>query len=364
MIAKLNLIALLSLLCFTACQGQQKTKDVKNETPSTNPLLCDIETGMCEMPSNETKDVKNETPSTNPLLCDIETGMCEMPSNETKDSTSEVVQTTDKKVKLVYFTDPICSSCWGIEPQLRKLKLEYGDYIDIEYRMGGLLPDWNYNSGGISKPSDVAHHWDEVSVHYDMPIDGDVWLEDPLNSSYPPSIAFKAAQLQGEEMANLFMREIREMVFLKKVNIAKWEHLATAAKNVGLNVEQLKTDFEGKAKTLFEEDLKMSRDFGVRGFPTIFFIDSAGNKETVYGSRAYSIYETAILKINSSITKIEYDKNWETLFSKYNSLTAKEFSVLSGTPRIESENLLNELFDKGILERLTSKNGSIWTLVN
>ncbi len=335
MIVKTNIIALLiSLLSFTACQGQQKINDMKNETTNTNPLLCDPETGMCEVPNNETKDV-----------------------------TSNVAQTSDKKVKLVYFTDPICSSCWGIEPQLRKLKLEYGNNIDIEYRMGGLLPDWSYNSGGINKPSDVAHHWDEVSGHYDMPIDGDIWLEDPLNSSYPPSIAFKAAQLQDEEKANLFMREIREMVFLKKINIAKWEHLAIAAENVGLNVEQLKTDFEGKAKKLFEDDLKTARDFGVRGFPTIFFLDGTGNKETIYGSKPYAFYETAILKMNSTITKSEYSKNWETLFSKYNSLTAKEFSVLSGTPRIESENLLNELSIKGELKKLTTKNGAIWSLV-
>src|SRR5690554_7289686 len=78
--------------------------------------------------------------------------------------------------------------------------------------MGGLLPDWNYNSGGISSPKDVAGHWDEVSVHYDMPIDGDLWLEDPLDSSYPPSIAFKAAEMQSEEKAHLFMREMRELV--------------------------------------------------------------------------------------------------------------------------------------------------------
>ena len=86
--------------------------------------------------------------------------------------------------------------------------MEYGDAIEIEYRMGGLLPDWSYNSGGISKPSDVAHHWDEVSEHYDMPIDGDVWLEDPLDSSYPPSIAFKAAQIQDNEKGYLFSIEV------------------------------------------------------------------------------------------------------------------------------------------------------------
>lgn len=308
--------------------------------------------------------MNNETSKNNPLLCDPETGMCEIPSNEAKDSIAKIVQSTEKQVRVVYFTDPICSSCWGIEPQLRKLKLEYGQHIDIEYRMGGLLPDWNYNSGGISKPSDVAQHWDEVSIHYDMPIDGDVWLEDPLNSSYPPSIAFKAAQLQDENKAFLFMREIREMVFLKKKNIAKWEHLATAAKNVGLNVDQLKTDYEGKAKTLFEEDLRITREFGVRGFPTIFFLDSAGNKEIVYGSKPYAFYETAIIKLNSTITKSEYSKNWETLFSKYHSLTAKEFSELSGTPRNESENLLNGLSDNGTLEKLTTKNGAIWKRKN
>lgn len=306
--------------------------------------------------------MKNETLKSNPLLCDIETGMCETQGDKANDTNTKSVKAIEKKVKLVYFTDPICSSCWGIEPQLRKLKLEYGDHIEIEYRMGGLLPDWSYNSGGIGKPSDVASHWDEVSVHYDMPIDGDLWLEDPLNSSYPPSIAYKAAQLQDEGKANLFMREMREMVFLQKKNIAKWEHLATAAEAVGLDVAQLKTDFEGKAKALFQDDLKTAREYGVRGFPTIFVVDNAGNKETVYGTRPYAFYEMAILKTNPNILKSEYSKNWEALFAIYPTLTAKEFSELSGTPREESENVLNELTNKGSLEKLSTKNGSIWKI--
>lgn len=308
--------------------------------------------------------MNNETLNNNPLLCDIETGMCETGNATINTATQGNIQSTKKSVKLIYYTDPICSSCWGIEPQLRKLKLEYGNAVEIEYRMGGLLPDWSYNSGGIEKPSDVASHWDEVSVHYDMPIDGDVWLEDPLHSSYPPSIAFKAAQLQDEDKAHLFMREIREMVFLKKKNIAKWEHIEVAAKNVGLNVEQLKTDYEGNARVLFEDDLKLGIELGVRGFPTIFFTDEAGNKETVYGTRPYVYYEMAILKLNPEATKSEYSKNWESLFEKYPTLTAKEFSELSGTPRVESENVLNELSNNGKLEKTTTKNGSIWTKKN
>lgn len=303
----------------------------------------------------------DNTTSKNPLLCDPETGVCGMP--ETNEVSGNIVEKTEKSVKVVYFTDPICSSCWGIEPQLRKLKLEYGNDIEVEYHMGGLLPDWSYNSGGISKPSDVAHHWDEVSVYYDMPIDGDVWLEDPLNSSYPPSIAFKAAQLQDKEKAILFMRELRELVFLKKKNIAKWEIIAAAAQKVGLDTTQLKTDFEGSAKTLFENDLKLAREYGVRGFPTMFFVNDGGKKETVYGTKPYPFYETAVLTINPKATKIDFAKDWESLFKKYNSLTAKEFAELSGVNRKESERILNELTSQGKLEKLTIKNGTLWTKI-
>lgn len=311
----------------------------------------------CQAQTKEKMEKNN-----NPLMCDPVEGMCGIPDSTTK--TLITAQSTEKTIKVIYFTDPICSSCWGIEPQLRKLKLEYGNSIEIEYRMGGLLPDWSYNSGDISKPSDVASHWDEVSAYYDMPIDGDVWLEDPLQSSYPPSIAFKAAQIQNKEKAIQYLREIREMVFLQKKNIAKWEHLETAAKKVGLDAVQLKKDFEGKAKALFEADLNLANSYGVRGFPTIFFLDNSGNKEIVYGSKPYAFFEKSVLKLHPTATKSLYRKDWETLFSTYNSLTLKEFSELSGTPKVESEKQLDDLVLKGNLEKLTTKNGSIWMTKN
>ena len=298
----------------------------------------------------------------NPLLCDPQVGACEIPIDSNNLEANNLTLAIKKPVKVIYFTDPICSSCWGIEPQLRKLKLEYGNSIDVEYRMGGLLPDWSYNSGGISKPSDVAHHWDEVSLLYDMPIDGDVWLEDPLSSSYPPCIAFKAAQLQDNKKAILFLREIREMVFMQKKNITKWEHLELAAQKVGLDVIQFQRDYNENAKTLFNDDLKLSKELGVRGFPTLFFTDSAGKTEKVYGTKPYTDFENAVLTLFPTATKNVYDKSGHAVFSKYPTLTAKEFSELTGTPRNECEKILNDLTAKGTLIKQTSKNGSIWKL--
>lgn len=302
--------------------------------------------------------------SVNPLLCDIETGLCEIPGLE-QNSSAQIEQAPDQtRIRVIYYTDPICSSCWGIEPQLRKLKLEYGQYLDFDYRMGGLLPDWSYNSGGISKPADVAHHWDEVSQYYDMPIDGDIWLEDPMNSSYPPSIAFKAAQLQDRDKAIQFLREMRELLFLQKKNITNWEHLSSAAQAAGLDVAQLKRDVEEKGKRLFQEDLQQARELGVRGFPTIFFVDDLGNRELVYGSKPYATYENAILRLAPTAKKSSYDPSWESLFAKFTTLTAKEFSILSETDRKESEQFLDKLTQQGNLEKYVTKNGSLWNRVS
>ena len=76
--------------------------------------------------------MKNDDLNVNPLLCDIETGMYEI-DVDSQQSTATLEETFgNRSLKLIYFTDPICLSCWGIEPQLRKLKLEYGNSIEIE----------------------------------------------------------------------------------------------------------------------------------------------------------------------------------------------------------------------------------------
>jgi len=327
----INLTIALSL-SLSNCTGQEKNNQMKKET-QINPLLCDPQTGVCEIPETAGQESQHDHAA------------------------------IEKPVRIIYFTDPICSSCWGIEPQLKKLKLEYGIHFNIEYRMGGLLPSWDiYNSGGIGKPSDVSHHWDEVSAYYQMPIDGDVWLEDPLPSSYPPSIAFKAAELQDKQKAILFLRRIREMVFLEKKNITKWEYLAIAAREVGLDVKQLKEDFEGKAKLLFQEDLDFSRQSGVRGFPTLFFTDSLTNKLTVYGFKPYEQFEQALLQLYPKATKKLYDRSPEFLFAYFKTLTTQEFAVLSGKTFEEAKKTLEDLAVKKTITRYDSKNGPLWKL--
>lgn len=327
----------ITILCFLVLaigynvEGQVKKK--KMQKTKDNAMLCDVETGVCSIPGHSDHDVKN-------------------------------LAGGEKPVKIVYFTDPICSSCWGIEPQLKKLKLEYGDEIEIEYRMGGLLPSWEvYNSGAISKPSDVAAHWDEVSHYYEMPIDGDIWLEDPLPSSYPPSIAFKAAQMQDKDKALVFLRRIREMVFLEKKNITKWEHLATAAQESGLDVAQLKQDYEGKAVQLFEEDLALAQRTGVRSFPTLVMNNKANEQLVLRGSKPYAEFTGNIIKLHPTAIEKKTGKDAQAVFHKFGTLTAKEYAVLFDMPLKTAEAELKALEAQKTVLRYDTKNGAIWRVI-
>lgn len=298
---------------------------------------------------------------TNPILCNPGTGVCELPERATTPSEQELNHTQAKPVKIIYFTDPICSSCWGIEPQLRRLKLEYGHLVEMEYRMGGLLPSWDiYDSGGISKPTDVAQHWDEVSRYYQMPIDGKVWLDDPLSSSYPPSIAFKAAELQDREKAQLFLRRLREMVFIENKNITRWEFMEEAASYAGLDTAQLKQAYAEKGKQLFEDDLQLANKMGVRGFPTLFFISIDGNAATLYGFRSYAHFEGILHQLTSSPMKRAYDIDGLTLFDSFPSLTAREFAELKGVPVQEANSLLSGYEQEGLLSSTSIRNGKLW----
>jgi putative protein-disulfide isomerase len=297
----------------------------------------------------------------NTMLCDTATGICAIPTHA--DHNTRQMSAGEKPVKITYFTDPICSFCWGIEPQLRKLKIEYGDVVEIEYRMGGLLPSWDiYNSGPISKPADVAHHWDEVSHYIEMPIDGDVWLEDPLPSSYPPSIAFKAAQLQNDEKALVFLRRIREMVFLEKKNIARWNHLAAAALESGLDTARLKQDYEGRGIQLLEQDLELTRAAGANGFPTLIFTNKEGRQTIINGARPYNEFVAAIQKLFPAAQKRSVPTDVFAVLKKLKTVTAKEYAVVFNVSQVQAENELKTMEDKKIATRYDTKNGALWRM--
>ena len=268
-----------------------------------------------------------------------------------------------KKVTVQYFTDPICSTCWIIQPALKKMSLEYGPHLDIKYYMGGLLPSWDTCEGKIKSPTDAARLWNDVNEIYHMPIDGDIWLEDPLSSSFPPSIAVKAAQLQDDDIAILYLRRIREMLFLEKKNIMRWKYLEAAASEVGLNVMAFAKAYEGRARLAFQQDLQLARDLGVRSFPHLIFSNANGQTVRLKGHLYYEDLEKAILELNPYIKRCLIDPRPVSLFRHFPTMLEEEFVLLSDLVTEDARVLLRQLGERGYIQRMPTKKGSLYKAI-
>lgn len=265
------------------------------------------------------------------------------------------------KVEILYFTDPVCSTCWLVQPQLRKLALEYGQYFEIKYHMGGLLPSWEqYNGNKIKKPSDAAQHWKEMSELHPMPISPDVWINSPLASSFPPSIAIKAAQLQSKVKAYHFHRRIKELLFVESKNITDLELLILVAQEVGLNKEIFIDDIGKLAVNKFEEDLDLATKLNVQVLPTFIFSNDLGEEIILKGYQEFSALEKAICDLYPLAIKDERKRDSYELFKLFPSLTTFEYSFLRDITNEQAEEELTKLAEQQFLVSKSNPTGTIW----
>ena len=268
----------------------------------------------------------------------------------------------EEKIDIIYYNDPICPTCWGMEPHMKKFILSYEHLFNIHYKMGGLLPYWEkYSSVLISRPLDVAKDWDAKSIDYEMPIDGDLWREDPVESSYPASIAFKAIEIQSIDKSIKYLRIIREMVFTKKKNITKWKHLFRAAKEVGCDLEQFKKDYDGSAREGFYKDIEKAKLSGIKIFPTIIMSNSLGHSINLKGYNTYDILEEELMKLYFKTKKKFYNQEGISLFEKQSSLTTKEFAELKSISLDHAESILHRFEKNNKIKAHKTKNGIVWT---
>lgn len=265
--------------------------------------------------------------------CDLRTGTCgpmDQPDEEILRAPSA------PKATILYATDPICSHCWAMEPAWRKLLYHYGDQVAFRHIYGGLLPTWEGFSApgqGIHQPADVATHWAEVAEQYGQPINPQVWLTDPLPSSYPPSIACHLVREMDGAKEEAFLRRIREAVFLEARNIARADVLTACAADVGLDPQQVATRLEQAGGTIgFKQDLQEVRRLPVFGFPTLIFTSENGEGVVLRGTQPYKRLEQALLKAAGLVPSTKKATATD-LLAAYGSGTTLEFATaLEMTP--------------------------------
>ena len=207
------------------------------------------------------------------------------------------------KIEMYYATDPLCSFCWAFEPTLRKFRYQYASYISNDTTvMGGMIEKWEKfggdSSNGIQSAADVAKHWREIGDFSRMVIDGRVWLDEPIDSSFPSSQAFQIVRRDYPEQAQAFLRKLRETVMVWNQDISKREVLAGILEEMGLDHEKILNDadsFEGRS--LLNSDLGLARALTATGFPTLVLVNEQNQGVKIVGAQPYEALESALKQI-------------------------------------------------------------------
>lgn len=230
-------------------------------------------------------------------------------------------------IEIISYTDPYCTWCWGSEPILRKLEEVYGDQLIISYVMGGLVEDMRKFSdpgagiGGELWYKQVADHWLEASDRHKMPVDEQIYydVKDDVFSTYPACIAFKAAQFQGEENGNRYLRRLREAGAAERLVIQDTEVQADLAEGIGLDRDKFIEAIENWLKELTNNKIEAKE---LKGELTDVF----------------------------------------SFISKYGKAAAKEVATVYDMTLTDTEKLLNDMTVKGLINKAKAGNGYFYSL--
>ena len=212
------------------------------------------------------------------------------------------------RVKIVYYTDPLCCWSWALEPHWQRFVTEKKGLITYSYCMGGMIPDWqkfNDPLNAVDRPVQMGPVWMEAKHLTGIMIDESIWVLDPPSSSYPGCIAVKAAGLQSKLAEELLLKRIREAVMLERKNIARVEVLADLAKETSerfpevFDYQRFITDFNsGPGRQAFRDDMAKTRYHQIGRFPSITMTEPSGTSLIITGYRPYQVLADALTAVS------------------------------------------------------------------
>lgn len=132
-----------------------------------------------------------------------------------------------------------------------------------------------------------------------MPIDGTLMIDNPVQSSYPPSRVFKVIQKNHNDgLANNYLRHAREALFVFNQNISDKAVMIEIVNKLGLDGEQIVNEAEQAiGQQLLNEDFALARRLGVRGFPSIVMINDEKKGVKIVGSRPFESYVNGLKQV-------------------------------------------------------------------
>lgn len=184
-------------------------------------------------------------------------------------------------LELIYVGDPMCSWCWGFVPVLEALERRYR--LPLRTVVGGLRP-------GTGEPVDdehrehLAHHWEEVARRSGQPFDhaslgeGGLLTGGWCYDTEPACRAVVAMREAGPGLVLPWFAHLQRAFYVEGRDVTDPDVLTDLGRSfAGEQGEGSGPDPDRLAELLIDPeiaertraDFRLSRRWGIRGFPTL-----------------------------------------------------------------------------------------------
>ncbi len=170
----------------------------------------------------------------------------------------------------IYFSDPMCSWCWGFSPVVETLRQRYRDILPLRLVMGGLRPGTDQALTPEAREQ-MLGYWGQVAKVTGQGFTGAA-LDQPgfTYDTDPAARAVVLARRTDPDAGLDYLARVQRAFYAEGRNVTDFEVLAYIAAEQGFERAPFRAalDDEGlKAETW--RDYAVSQRAGVSGFPTL-----------------------------------------------------------------------------------------------
>jgi putative protein-disulfide isomerase len=188
---------------------------------------------------------------------------------------------------LIYFSDPMCSWCYGFSAVIADIRRAFGPGLPIRTVMGGLRPGTEEALTAKAR-TEITTHWRHVHEASGLPFDDRVLTEGFVYDTDPAARAVVVVRREDEETALTYLGRLQAAFYAERQDVTRGEVLADIAAELGLDRDRFLEAWESEdAKQETWRDYGVSQRAGVTGFPTLV---AGPNHEGVFGvvTRGYA----------------------------------------------------------------------------